>query len=94
MVLSRAAALKAPVLLSGQDYEVTEFIRDACGTLYGRAAAPTHPQLRLRSPAAFMAANAAHALMVYDVTQARTASGHRSGRDRPGIREDGMASLL
>ena len=72
VVLSRAAALKAPVLLSGQDYEVTEFIRDGyAGLCTVRVGASTHPQLRLRSPAAFMAANAAHALMAYDVLRKR-----------------------
>ena len=72
VVLSRAAALKAPVLVCGQDYEVSEFIRAGyTGVCTVTAGSSTHPQLRLPSPAAFMATNAAHALMAYDVLRKR-----------------------
>lgn len=72
VVLSRAAALKAPVLVCGQDYEVSKFIRAGyTGVCTVTAGSSTHPQLRLPSPAAFMATNAAHALMAYDVLRKR-----------------------
>jgi len=72
VIVSRAAALKAPVLVSGQDYGVSEFVRTGyagiCTLEVGSAA---YSQIRLSSPAAFMATNAAQAIMAYDVLRRR-----------------------
>ena len=72
VIVSRAEALKAPVLLSGQDYDVREFVRTGYTGICTLEVGPvTHSQIRLTSPAAFMATNASHALMAYDVLRRR-----------------------
>ena len=72
VIVSRAEALKAPVLLSGQDYDVREFVRTGYTGICTLEVGPvTYSQIRLTSPAAFMATNASHALMAYDVLRRR-----------------------
>ncbi len=72
VIVSRAAALKAPVLVSGQDYDVREFVRTGyTGVCTLQVGSATVSQVRLTSPAAFMATNASQALMAYDVLRRR-----------------------
>lgn len=72
LILSRAEELKAPILLIGQDYDATEFIRIGYqGTCTLRVGDTTWEGITVGSPAAFMAANAAHALAAYDVLRRR-----------------------
>lgn len=72
VILSRAAALKAPVLVSGEDYKVSEFVRTGyAGICTLEVGSSALPHLRLTSPAAYMATNASHALMAYDVLRKR-----------------------
>lgn len=72
VILSRAAALKAPVLVSGQDYDVQEFVRTGyTGLCTLQVGSATVSDVRLTSPAAFMATNASQALMAYDVLRRR-----------------------
>ena len=72
VIVSRAEAVKAPVVGSGQDYDVREFVRTGYTGICTLEVGPvTHSQIRLTSPAAFMATNASHALMAYDVLRRR-----------------------
>ena len=72
VVLARAAELKAPVLLSGHDYDVMQFVRVGyAGSCTLRVGATIVPDVLLTSPAAFMATNASLALTAYDVLRRR-----------------------
>jgi dihydrofolate synthase/folylpolyglutamate synthase len=72
VVLSRAAELKAPVLLIGEDYEVMEFVRTGYkGACSLRIGSTLWREVTLNSPAPFAASNAAHALAAYDVLRRR-----------------------
>lgn len=72
VIFSRAAALKAPLLVSGEDYDVKEFVRTGyTGRCTLQVGSATLAGVRLASPAPFMATNASHALMAYDVLRRR-----------------------
>lgn len=72
VIFSRAATLKAPLLVSGQDYDVKEFVRTGyTGRCTLQVGSATYAGVPLTSPAAFMATNASHALMAYDVLRRR-----------------------
>ena len=72
VVRSRAAALNAPVLAIGEEYEPLEFRREGfTGVCSVRVGEQVWNDLRLNSPAPFMATNAAQALAAYDVLRRR-----------------------
>ncbi len=66
VVLGRAAELHAPVFLLGQDYDAQAFVRMGYrGICSLRVDQMVWRNLTLNCPAAFMATNAAHALMAF-----------------------------
>lgn len=72
LVLSRAERLKSPVLLMGQDYDTTNFVRTGYrGTSILRVGPKAWPGITVNSPAAFMATNAVQAVAAYDVLRCR-----------------------
>lgn len=72
VVTARAAALQAPVLLMGQDYEVTTVSRHGFTSRCSiRVNDRSWTEIPLNSPADFMAVNAAHALAVYEIMRRR-----------------------
>ncbi len=72
VVMTRAADIKAPVLLIGQEYEVEDFTRLGLKARASfRVGQRVWRDVEMNSPAAFMATNAAHALAAYDTLRRR-----------------------
>lgn len=72
VVRARAAAMTAPVLQIGQDYEVADFTcRGFTGRCSVRVGDRVWDDIVLHSPAGFMATNAAQALVVYEILRRR-----------------------
>ena len=72
VIESRAAELKAPVLWSGQDYDMTDFVRTGyTGTCTLTVGSSIIPTVSIPSPASFTAVNASQALTAYDVLRRR-----------------------
>jgi dihydrofolate synthase/folylpolyglutamate synthase len=70
--MTRAADIKAPVLLIGQEYEVEDFTRLGLKARASfRVGQRVWRDVEMNSPAAFMATNAAHALAAYDTLRRR-----------------------
>ncbi len=67
VILQRASELQAPVLLVGKDYEALGFVRSGYRGYFAiRAGGTVWRNVVLDCPAAFMATNAAHAVMAFD----------------------------
>ncbi len=81
VVCGRAAELHAPVFLLGRDYDAQAFVRMGYrGICSLRVERTVWRNLTLNCPAAFMATNAAHALMAFQTLRRR--------RRIPGLTED------
>jgi dihydrofolate synthase/folylpolyglutamate synthase len=72
LMRAHAAALHAPLLGIGEEYDVADFHQDGfTGLCSLRVSRRVWSGVRLNSPAPFMAVNAAHALAAYDVLRRR-----------------------
>jgi dihydrofolate synthase/folylpolyglutamate synthase len=72
LMRAHAAALHAPLLGIGEEYDLVNFRRDGfTGICSLRVGHRVWSDVRLNSPAPFMAVNAAHALAAYDVLRRR-----------------------
>jgi len=68
VVTARAAEVLAPLLLFDREYEVADLVPNGWATVCSVRVGPQRwDEIRLNTPAAFMATNAAHALAAYDV---------------------------
>lgn len=72
VVAARATELNAPLLLIERDYEVSEIVQTGFATACSIRVGPRRwDEVKVNSPAAFMALNAAHALVAYEVLRRR-----------------------